>query len=93
MVGARQKLEDRVGLEVASRVTDVLAEGEAWLSRTDSEAGLSGSDIVYTQWPHTGRGLGPAVAADRKCLESLMYKRFLTVLKKPKNIYAIFKES
>ena len=48
MVGARQKLEDRVGLEVASRVTDVLAEGEAWLSRTDSEAGLSGSDIVLS---------------------------------------------
>ena len=48
MVGARQKLEDRVGLEVASRVTDVLAEGEAWLARTGSEAGLSGSDIVLS---------------------------------------------
>ena len=48
MVGARQKFEDRVGLEVASRVTDVLAEGEAWLSRTGSEAGLSGSDIVLS---------------------------------------------
>ena len=48
MVGARQKLEDSVRLEVASRVTDVLAEGEAWLTRTDSEAGLSGSDIVLS---------------------------------------------
>ena len=48
MVDARQKLEDRVRLEVASRVTDVLAEGEAWLTRTDSEAGLSGSDIVLS---------------------------------------------
>ena len=30
------------------RVIDVLAEGEAWLTRTDSEAGLSGSDIVLS---------------------------------------------
>ena len=48
MMGAWQKLEDRVRLEVASRVTDVLAEGQAWLNRTDSEAGLSGSDIVLS---------------------------------------------
>ena len=48
MVGSGQKLEDRVGLEVASRVTAVLAEGEAWLARTGSEAGLSGSDIVLS---------------------------------------------
>ena len=48
MVGARQKLEDCVGLEAASRVTDVVAEGEAWLARTGSEAGLSGSDIVLS---------------------------------------------
>ena len=46
MVGAGQKLEDSVGPEVASSVTNVLAEGEASLYRTDSEAGLSGSDIV-----------------------------------------------
>ena len=49
MVGAQQKLEDSVRLEVASRVTDVVAEGEAWLTRTDSEAGLSGSDIVHRE--------------------------------------------
>ena len=30
MVGAGQKLEDSVGLEVASRVTNILAEGEAY---------------------------------------------------------------
>ena len=30
------------------RVIDVLAEGEAWLARTDNEAGLSGSDIVLS---------------------------------------------
>ena len=48
MVGAGQKLEDSVGLEVVVSVIDVLADGEAWLARTDSEAGLSGSDIVLS---------------------------------------------
>ena len=46
MVGARQKLEDSVGLEVVVSVIDVLAEGEAWLARTDV-GGLSG-DIVLS---------------------------------------------
>ena len=50
MVGARQKLEDRIGLEVEDRVIDVLAEGEAWLSRTGGIGRLmiSGSDIVFS---------------------------------------------
>ena len=48
MVGAQKKLEDSIGLEVVDRVIDVLAEGEAWLARTDNEAGLSGSDIVLS---------------------------------------------
>ena len=48
MVGAQKKLEDSIGLEVVDRVIDVLAEGEAWLARTNSEAGLSGSDIVLS---------------------------------------------
>ena len=48
MVGAQKKLEDSIGLEVVDRVIDVLAEGEAWLARTDSEAELSGSDIVLS---------------------------------------------
>ena len=48
MVGAGKKLEYCVGLEVPSRVTNVPADGEAWLARTDSEAGLSGSDIVLS---------------------------------------------
>ena len=47
MVGARQKLEDSVGLEVVVRVIDVLAEGEAWLARTGGVGGLSG-DIVLS---------------------------------------------
>ena len=47
MVGARQKLEDSVGLEVVVRVIDVLAEGQAWLARTGGVGGLSG-DIVLS---------------------------------------------
>jgi len=45
VVGAGQELEHSVGLEVVVRVTGVLAEGEAWLSRTGGIGGLSGSDI------------------------------------------------
>ena len=48
MVGARQKLEHSVGLEVVVRVSDVLTECEAWLSRTGGIGGLSGSDIVLS---------------------------------------------
>ena len=48
MVGARYKLEDSVGLEVAVRVIDVLVEGEAWLARTGGIGGISGSDIVFS---------------------------------------------
>ena len=48
MVGARQKHEHRVGLEVVVRVIDVLAEGETWLSRTGDIGGLSGSNIVLS---------------------------------------------
>ena len=48
VVGAGQKLEDSVGLEVASRVIDVLAEGETWLPRTRGIGGYSGSDIVLS---------------------------------------------
>ena len=48
MVGAGQKLEDSVGLEVVVGVIDVLAEGEAWLARTGGIGGLSGSDIVLS---------------------------------------------
>ena len=48
MVGAGQKLEDSVGLEVVVRVIDVLAEAKAWLARTGGFGGLSGSDIVLS---------------------------------------------
>ena len=48
MVGAEQKLEHSVGLEVVVRVTGVLVEGEAWLSRTGGIGGLSGSDVVLS---------------------------------------------
>ena len=47
-MGARQKLEHSVGLEVVVRVIDVLTEGETWLSRTGGIGGLSGSDIVLS---------------------------------------------
>ena len=47
-MGSRQELEHSVGLEVVVRVIDVLAEGEAWLSRTGGIGGLSGSDIVLS---------------------------------------------
>ena len=47
-MGARQKLEHSVGLEVVVRVIDVLIEGETWLSRTGGIGGLSGSDIVLS---------------------------------------------
>ena len=45
-MNARKKLEHSVGLKVVVRVLTVLAEGEAWLARTRSIGGLSGSDIV-----------------------------------------------
>ena len=48
MVGAGQKLEHSVGLEVVVQVTGVLVEGETWLSRTGGIGGLSGSDIVLS---------------------------------------------
>ena len=48
MVGARQKLEDSVGLEVVVRVIDVLVEGKAQLARTGGIGGLSGSDVVLS---------------------------------------------
>ena len=48
MVGARQKLEHSVGLEVVVRVTRVLVEGETWLSRTGGIGWFSGSDIVLS---------------------------------------------
>ncbi len=63
MMGARQKPDFRVGLEVANRVIDILSEGETWLARTGGIGGLSGSDI-RAQWPHRGRGLGRGVSAD-----------------------------
>ena len=47
-MGARQKLEHSVGLEVVVRVTDVLVECETWLSRTGGIGGLSGFDIVLS---------------------------------------------
>ena len=47
-MGARQKLKHSVGLDVVVGVTDVLAEGETWLSRTGGIGGLSGSDIVIS---------------------------------------------
>ena len=48
MVGARQKPEHSVGLEVVVSVSDVLTDCEAWLSRTGGIGGLSGSDIVLS---------------------------------------------
>jgi len=48
MMGARQKVEDSVGLEVVVRVIDVLTESETWLSRTGGIGRLSGSDIVLS---------------------------------------------
>ena len=48
MVGARQKLEHSVGLEVVVGVIGILVEGETWLSRTGGIGGLSGSDIVHS---------------------------------------------
>ncbi len=47
-MGARQKHEFRVGLEVAIRVIDILSEGETWLARTGGIGGHSGSDIVLS---------------------------------------------
>ena len=46
VVNARKKLEHSVGFEVMVRVVTVLAESEAWLARTRSIGGLSGSYIV-----------------------------------------------
>ena len=48
MVGAEQKLEHGVGLEVVVRVPGVLVEGETWLSWRGGIGGLSGSDIVLS---------------------------------------------
>ena len=48
MVGAGQKLEHSIGLEVVVRVFGVLFEGETWLSRTGGIGGISGSDIVLS---------------------------------------------
>ena len=48
MVGAWQKSEHSVGLEVVVRVTGVLVEGETWLGRAGGVGGLSGSDIVLS---------------------------------------------
>ena len=48
MVGAGQKLEHSVGLEIVMCVTGVVVEGETWLSRTGGIGGLSGSDIVLS---------------------------------------------
>ena len=48
IVSAREKLEYSVGLEVVLGVVTVLAEGEAWLTRTGGVGGLSGSDIVLS---------------------------------------------
>ena len=47
VVGAREKLEHSVGLEVVVRVVTVLIESEAWLTRT-GVGGLSGPDIVLS---------------------------------------------
>ena len=48
---------------IMAGIVGVLIEGETRLTRTGGIGGLSGSDVVYTQWPHTGRGLAAAVAA------------------------------
>ena len=45
MVGARQKLEHSVGLEV--KLIDVLIECDTWLSRTGCFGGLRRCDIVH----------------------------------------------
>ena len=47
MVSAREKLEHSVGLEVVLGVVMVLAECEAWLTRT-GVGQISGSDIVLS---------------------------------------------
>ena len=47
-MGAWQKLEHRVGLEIVVRVIGVLVEGETWLSRTGGIGRLCGSDIVLS---------------------------------------------
>ena len=46
MVSAGEKFKHSVGLEVEVGVITVLAEGEAWLTRTGCVGGLSGSDII-----------------------------------------------
>jgi len=48
VMDAWKKLEHSVGLEVVVRFFDILAECEAWLSRTGGIGGLSGSDIVLS---------------------------------------------
>ena len=60
VVSAREKLEHSVGVEVVVGVITILAEGEAWLTRTGVADGLSGSDIVLSG-PHSER-TGPAIA-------------------------------
>ena len=47
VVGAREKLEQNVGLEVVVRVVTVLAKSEAWLTRTGTGR-LCGPDIVLS---------------------------------------------
>ena len=76
-MGARQKLERSVGLEVVVRVTDVLAEGETWLSRTGGIGGLSGSDIVLSG-PTEGEDWNEhyqQVATHRHCSALILNKR------------------
>ena len=60
MMGAKQKLEHRVGLEVVVRVIDVLTEGETWLNRTGGIGGLSGSDIVLSGPSPSDTGESPS---------------------------------
>ena len=48
MVSAREKLEHSVGVEVGISVITILAEGEAWLTRTGGIGELIGSDIVVS---------------------------------------------
>ena len=57
-MSTQKKFEHSVGLklEVQVRVTDVLIEGETWLSRTGGISGLSGSHIVH---------IGPTVTEEK----------------------------
>jgi len=64
VVYTRENLEHSVGLEVEVRVTDVLAEGETWLSRTGGISGLSGSDVVLS---------GPTEGEEQRQAKELHY--------------------